>query len=151
MTFNCAPGIVNGIEEEGKEFLKHSTLNEILLWILIVIATKTSEAIKNTFPGKQTIMKHDMNKFNLNQFECRIQSLTNLLVNGKSSMCFSSFCHSKYHKSVMLPLQCDFFCVLFLVDGYFKYLSFTSWHLRRMKSTLAIWHIAGKPYNWLTL
>ena len=26
-----------------------------------------------TFPCKQTIMKHDMNKFNLTQFECRIQ------------------------------------------------------------------------------
>ena len=37
------------------------------------------------------------------------------------------------------------------MDGYFKYLPFTSWHLRRMKSTLAIWHIAGKPYDWLTL
>ena len=34
------------------------------------------EAITITFPGKQTIMKHDMNKFNLTQFECRIQSLT---------------------------------------------------------------------------
>ena len=36
-----------------------------------------------TFPGKQTIMKHDMNKFNLTQFECRIQNLINLLVNRK--------------------------------------------------------------------
>ena len=25
------------------------------------------------FPCKQTIMKHDMDKFNLTQFECRIQ------------------------------------------------------------------------------
>ena len=52
--------------------------------MLIVIATKTSEAIITiTFPGKQTIMKHDMNKFNLTQFECRIQNLINLLVNRK--------------------------------------------------------------------
>ena len=24
-------------------------------------------------------------------------------------MCFSCLCHSKYHKSIMPPLQCDFF------------------------------------------
>ena len=24
-------------------------------------------------------------------------------------MCFSCFCHSKYHKSITPPLQCDFF------------------------------------------
>ena len=36
-----------------------------------------------TFTGKQTMMKHDMNKFILNQFECRIQNLINLLVNRK--------------------------------------------------------------------
>ena len=24
-------------------------------------------------------------------------------------MCFSWFCHSKHHKSIMPPLQCDFF------------------------------------------
>ena len=34
-----------------------------------------------TFPSKQIIMKHDMNKFNLTQFECRIQNLVNLQVN----------------------------------------------------------------------
>ena len=62
-----------------------------------------------TFPGKQTIMKHDMNKFNLTQFECRIQNLINLEVNRKKLMCFSCFCQSKYHKSIMPPLQYDFF------------------------------------------
>ena len=36
-----------------------------------------------TFPFKQTIEKHDMNKCNLTQFECRIQNLMNLLVNRK--------------------------------------------------------------------
>ena len=35
------------------------------------------------FPFKQTIEKHDMNKCNLTQFECRIQNLINLLVNRK--------------------------------------------------------------------
>ena len=42
------------------------------------------EAISITFPGKQTIMKHDINKFSLTQSECRIQNyLINLLVNRK--------------------------------------------------------------------
>ena len=68
-----------------------------------------------TFPGKQTIMKHDMNKFNLTQFECRIQNLINLEVNRKKLMCFSCFCHSKYHKSIMPPLQCDFFNMYFFL------------------------------------
>ena len=35
------------------------------------------------FPGKQTKMKHTNNKFNLTQFEYRIQNLINLLVNRK--------------------------------------------------------------------
>ena len=53
--------------------------------MVIVIATKTicEAIIAITLPGKQTIMKHDMNKFNLTQFECRIQNLINLLVNRK--------------------------------------------------------------------
>ena len=34
-----------------------------------------------TFPSKQIIMKHDMNKFHLTQFECRIQNLIKLQVN----------------------------------------------------------------------
>ena len=36
-----------------------------------------------TFPCIQTIIKHDMDKFNLTQFEFRIQNLINLLVNRK--------------------------------------------------------------------
>ena len=40
------------------------------------------------FPGKQTIVKHDINKFNLTQFECRIQNLINLLVNKKKFYCY---------------------------------------------------------------
>ena len=43
-----------------------------------------SEAIITiTFPCKQTIMKHDMNRLNLTLFECRIQNLINLLVNRR--------------------------------------------------------------------
>ena len=37
------------------------------------------------FPCKQTIMKHDMDKFNLTQFECRIQNLINLPVNREKT------------------------------------------------------------------
>ena len=36
-----------------------------------------------TCPCKQTIMKYDINKFNLTQFECRTRNLINLLVNRK--------------------------------------------------------------------
>ena len=67
------------------------------------------EAITITFPGKQTIMKHDMNKFNLTQSECRIQNLINLLVNKKMLKVFSCLCHSKYHKSIMPHCDVWFF------------------------------------------
>ena len=68
---------------------------------------------------KQTTMKYDMKKFHLTQCKCRIWNLINLLVIRKSSMCFFCFCHSKYHKSIMPPLQCDF-----LEDVYFFLWSF---------------------------
>ena len=61
-----------------------------------------------TFPCKQSIKKHDMNKFDLTQFEYRIRNLVTLQV-GKSSMCFSCRCHSKYRKSITPPIQCQFF------------------------------------------
>ena len=41
-----------------------------------------------TFPCKQTMMKHGMDKFNLTQFECRIRNLINLLVNRKKLYVF---------------------------------------------------------------
>ena len=58
-------------------------LNETLLQMLIVIATKNicEAIIAITFAGKQTMTKHDMNKFNLTQSKCRIQNLINLPVN----------------------------------------------------------------------
>ena len=67
------------------------------------------EAITITFPGKQTIMKHDMNKFNLTQFECRIQNLINLLVNRKKLNGF-------FPTSVILNItnqSCHYFSVIF--------------------------------------
>ena len=64
------------------------------------------------FPAKQTIMKHNMNKFNLTQFECRIQKQINLQinlpVNRKSWMCFSCFSHSKYHINHATTSMCAF-------------------------------------------
>ena len=66
-------------------------------------------------------------------------------------MCFSCSYHSKYQKSITPPFQCFFWqCVLFLKVIYFPYLFFISWHLRRIKSTLVIWHILGKPYCYYT-
>ena len=41
-----------------------------------------------TFPCKQSIMKYDMNKFNLTQFEHTIPNLINLLVNRKNLSVF---------------------------------------------------------------
>ena len=72
-----------------------------------------------SFPCKQTIMEHDIKKFNLTQFESRIWNLVNLLVRRKK-LCFSRLCRSKYHRSIMLPLQCDFF---------FKMCTFSYGHL----------------------
>ena len=39
-----------------------------------------------TFPCKQTMMKHDTDKFNFTQFECTIRNLVNLLVNRISQI-----------------------------------------------------------------
>ena len=53
--------------------------------MLITTAKNICEAlITITFPRKQTTMKHGKNKFNLTQFECRIQNLINLLVSSIS-------------------------------------------------------------------
>ena len=53
-------------------------------------------------------MKHDMIKFNLTQFECRIQNLFNLLVNReKLKVCFIP--RSVILKSITPQLQCEFF------------------------------------------
>ena len=54
----------------------------------------------------------------------------------------------------ILMLRCKGLSVMFLMMCTFSYghlilVSFTSWYMRRIKSTLVIWHIAGKPYNWL--
>ena len=54
----------------------------------------------------------------------------------------------------ILMLGCKGLSVIFLMTCTFSYghlilVSFTSWCMRRIKSTLVIWHIAGKPYNWL--
>ena len=60
-----------------------------------------------TFPCKQTIMKHDMNKFNLTQFECRIWNLINLQVNRK-----------KLNVFFLPPLQCDIFEDIYFFYGH---------------------------------
>ena len=39
---NSAPEIVNSIGEIERKFLKHYTLNETLLWMLVAAAMKTS-------------------------------------------------------------------------------------------------------------
>ena len=54
----------------------------------------------------------------------------------------------------ILMLGCKGLSVIFLMTCTFSYghlilVSFTSWYMRKIKSKLVIWHIAGKPYNWL--
>ena len=71
-----------------------------------------------TFPCKQTIMKHDMNKFNLTQFECRIQSLTCWWI--EKAQCV-------FPASVILNItnqSCHYFSVIF-----FKMCTFSYGHL----------------------
>ena len=68
-----------------------------------------------------------MNEFNLSQFEYRIQNLINLLVNRKSSMYFPASdilntTNQSHHHFSVISLQ----CVLFLMEIYFQYISFTS-------------------------
>ena len=98
---------------------------------------------------KQTTMKHDMKKFHLTQCKCRIWNLINLLVIRKSSMCFFCFCHSKYHKSIMAPLQCDFLEDVYFSCGHLILLpTYLSIHLRRRKFTLVIWNIIWLNFIW---
>ena len=60
-------------------------------------------------------MKHDVYKFNLTQFECRIQNTINLLVNGKKLNVF-------FPASVILNItnqSCHYLSVIFFNDVYF--------------------------------
>ena len=82
-------------------------------------------------------------KFNLTQFECRIQNLINLLVNTKNPQCL-------FPTSIILNIianqSCHHFSVIIFDKVYFflwsstftNNLSFTSRHLRRIESTLMI-------------
>ena len=79
--------------------------------------------ITMTFPCEHTIMKYDMDKFNLTQFGCRIQNLINLLVNRKKlNVCPASFIlnttnQSYHHFSVIFFKMCTFsYGHLFLVS-----------------------------------
>ena len=103
------------------------------------------------FPCKQSIKKHSMNKFNLIHFDCRIQILLICWWIGKTSMCFSCFYHSKYHKSIMPPLHCDFLrkCTfsyghLFSVSIFYQLTS-----EKNRIHTGDLTHCRCKPYNWL--
>ena len=67
-------------------------LNETLLCYRLVSCDSDENiceaTITITFPCKKTMMKHDIDKFNLAQFECSIQNLINLLVNRKKLYVF---------------------------------------------------------------
>ena len=118
-----------------------------------------------TFPCKQTIMKHDANKFNLTQFECRIQNLINLLVNRKK---LNVFCllilnityQSGHHLSVIFFKMWTFsYGHLFLVFVFYQLTSeknqVHTGNLTHCKQTLQlikfylIKNMKGNRGNWL--
>ena len=73
-----------------------------------------------TFPCKQTMMKHDMDKFNFTQFECTIRNLVNLLVKREKALYV-------FPASVILNItnqSCHYFSVIF-----FKMCTFSYGHL----------------------
>ena len=111
-------------------------------------------------------MKLDTDTFHLTQLECRIRNLINLRENRKKLNVFSCFCHSKYHKSITPPLQCDFFkmCTfsyshLFLVSIFYHLASeknkVHTGDLTHCKQTLQlikfflIKNMKGNRENWL--
>ena len=121
-----------------------------------------------TFPCIQTIMKHDMNKFNLTQFECWIWNLINLQVNRKKlKLCVfpasvilnitNQLCH---HFSVIFWKMCTFsYGHLFLVSIFcqltFEKNQVHSGDLTHCKQTLQlirfylIKNMKGNRGNWL--
>ena len=65
-------------------------------------------------------MKHDMNKFNLTQSECRIQNLINLLANRKKLNVFLLLlCYSKDYKSIT-PLLNTILTYNIISESYIK-------------------------------
>ena len=83
--------------------------------------------ITMTFPCQHTIMKYDMDKFNLTQFGCRIQNLINLLVNRKklnvcpASVILNTTNQSYHHFSVIFFKMCTFsYGHLFLVSIFYQ-------------------------------
>ena len=75
-------------------------------------------------------------------------------------MCFSCFCHPKYHKSIMPPLQCDFLEDVYFFLSIFCQLTFEknqvhSGDLTHCKQTLQlirfylIKNMKGNRGNWL--
>ena len=120
-----------------------------------------------TFPCKQTMMKHDMDKFNLTQFECRIRNLINLILVNRKKLCVfpasvilnitNQSCH---HFSVIFFKMCTFsYGHLFLVSIFYQLTSeknqVHTGHLTHCKKTLQlikfylIKNMKGNRGNWL--
>ena len=120
-----------------------------------------------TFPCKQTMMKHGMDKFNLTQFECRIRNLINLILVNRKKLCVfpasvilnitNQSCH---HFSVIFFKMCTFsYGHLFLVSIFYQLTSeknqVHTGHLTHCKKTLQlikfylIKNMKGNRGNWL--
>ena len=122
--------------------------------------------ITMTFPCKHTIMKYDMDKFNLTQFGCRIQNLIKLLVNRKklnvcpASVILNTTNQSYHHFSVIFFKMCTFsYGHLFLVSIFYQLTSENNQvhtgDLTHCKQTLQlikfylIKNMKGNRGNWL--
>ena len=122
--------------------------------------------ITMTFPCQHTIMKYDMDKFNLTQFGCRIQNLINLLVNRKklnvcpASVILNTTNQSYHHFSVIFFKMCTFsYGHLFLVSIFYHQTSeknqVHTGDLTHCKQTLQlikfylIKNMKGNRGNWL--
>ena len=122
--------------------------------------------ITMTFPCQHTIMKYDMDKFNLTQFGCRIQNLINLLVNRKklnvcpASVILNTTNQSYHHFSVIFFKMCTFsYGHLFLVSIFYQLTSENNQvhtgDLTHCKQTLQlikfhlIKYMKGNRGNWL--
>ena len=116
--------------------------------------------ITMTFPCKHTIMKYDMDKFNLTQFGCRIQNLIKLLVNRKklnvcpASVILNTTNQSYHHFSVIFFKMCTFsYGHLFLVSIFYQQVH--TGDLTHCKQTLQlikfylIKNMKGNRGNWL--
>ena len=116
------------------------------------------EATTINFPCKQTIMKLDINKFDLTQFECRIWNLINLLINCLVILNITNQLHHRFSE-IFLKICTFSYGHLFLVSFFYQLTSeknqVHTGDLTHCKQTLQlikfhlIKYMKGNRGNWL--